>query len=144
MVGLNASASLCRDWSTFHKHGRGRSDYKLMRAFDDSKLRGVYMTDLFKGVYTTTGKELRLQIGEGDVDVHEHIRAFRAEMRDIGAGRPPRVILFGEEVNWYFMMMRLHIDFPNPIKCPHYSRASPAVWHRDVMRTLGKLSRPAR
>ena len=47
LLGLNISRSLTNTWSNFHDNSHAR---KIKYACTDTKLRGSYITDIFKGI----------------------------------------------------------------------------------------------
>ena len=78
-LALNISYPLTnKPWSNFHG---GRHDRKLKYACNDNKLRGSYITDIFKGV--AEPKSAKFKNILTDKIVSENVNLFNQEMGDI-------------------------------------------------------------
>lgn len=91
LLGLNVSRSLTnRPWSNFHDNSHAR---KLRYACNNTKLRGSYITDLFKDIVEPKSNNLRSVLTEGVIE--ENILFFDQEMRDIQITDDTRFVIFG-------------------------------------------------
>lgn len=90
LLGLNISRPLTNKWSNFHDNSHAR---KLKYACNDTKLRGSYITDLFKGIVkprlTGLNKILTTKI------IDENVDFFNQEMKDIKMNDKSQFIIFG-------------------------------------------------
>jgi hypothetical protein len=102
-VGLNISKELDRkSWSNFRG---GAHDRKLKYACNDTKLRGAYITDLFK----FDGKDKSMiepnsgKFKPTPIQIEKNIKKFTQEMLDIGISKNESVlIILGKKAQWYF------------------------------------------
>ena len=118
MVGLNVSADISgRWWTNFHA---GRNDPKLRMAFNESRFRGAYMTDIVKSVVQVNGAELMKAIRRGEIDIQEHVCLFREEMHFVGADQNSQFLVFGNDAAGEFKK-HLAYAFPNFVHCEHFA-----------------------
>ncbi len=137
VIGLNVSASIDKDWQNFRG---GRHDRKLKYAFNDSVLRGSYITDLYKGIIDPNSLSLHRGLEKGIIE--ENVEFFNQEMRDIGLSRDSRFILLGTETSIVGMHFKMYFQkyFPaNPaIFYRHYSsRGTDENWVTGIWSRLG-------
>ena len=112
-LGLNISASLInKPWINFHS---GRHDRKLKFACNDTKLRGSYITDLFKNIPEANSTNFFKNLN--DRIIKENVNLFNQEMKDIKIAKDTQFILFGtptsliaKSFNEYFKQ-----EYKNPI-----------------------------
>lgn len=137
MVGLNISAPLPYPWANFRI---GRNDRKLIHAFNNSKYRGAYMTDIVKGEVEVRSDNIKKRIKNGELDIRKHIEAFETEMNDIGANDRSLFILFGGLVDDLFQKY-LSSRFPTSIACQHYAvYGSSESWAGHSLKLLSGMS----
>ena len=130
MVGLNVSADISgRRWTNFHA---GRNDHKLTMAFNESRFRGAYMTDIVKSLVMVKATDVMKGIRRGDVNIAEHAETFREEMRFIGEDRERLFFLFGRDAVSIFEK-HLARSFPNFVRCEHFAcYRKKEDWLRDL------------
>ena len=90
LIGLNISKPV-RVWGNFRG---GKHDRKLKIAFNNSFVRGSYMTDLIKKVEkssTAIKKELKCD----ELDISKHVKSFTEELNTIGVNDKTKFIIFG-------------------------------------------------
>lgn len=124
VLGLNISKKLKHEiWSNFHG---GKFDRRLKYAFNNNKYRGIYLTDIFKGVETVSVKELRKKLT--DKIIKENVEFFTKEMKNVKISNKTRFILIGKDVEKYFeknfkenLKNIFKINDNNFIKYRHYS-----------------------
>jgi len=94
LLGLNISQPLENTpWSNFH---RGPSNVrKLKYACNDTKLRGSYITDIFKGIIEPASAKFRSVLT--DRIINENVSLFNQEMRDIKISDVSQFIIFGAQ-----------------------------------------------
>ena len=134
MVGLNISADISGQWWTnFHA---GRNDPKLRLAFNDSRFRGSYMTDIVKSVIQVNGAELMKGIRRGEIDMREHVNLFLNEMDFIGADQKSLFLVFGNDAGGLFEK-HLASAFPNFVRCEHFAcYRKKEDWLRDLWKAI--------
>lgn len=130
VVGLNVSKTLTIAWSNFHS---GRHDNKLQAAFNNSVVRGAYMTDLIK-YNNPNSQNIDTYFAERNNanEIKRQIAYFQKELWDVGAKPETIFILLGRQVQQYFTFF-LHQDFfsNRRIFLPHYSaRGTDEEWLR--------------
>lgn len=117
-LGLNISEFLGKPlWSNFHidKNGRiGRHDRKLMFACNDSKLRGSYITDIFKDLPIAKASEVKKYIKEHPEVIPRHVDFFNKEMIDINSDKNTVFIVLGADSS--FLLKCFNEHFKNKIK----------------------------
>ena len=94
VVGLNVSASIKGDWLNFRT---GRHDRKLKYAFNNSEIRGAYITDLYKGIVDPSSLSLHKGLQNNYEVIEQNINLFIQEMKDIGIRSESRFIIMGPE-----------------------------------------------
>jgi hypothetical protein len=97
LLGLNISRPLTNKWSNFHDNSHAR---KLKYACNDSKLRGSYMTDIFKGIVKSRSTAFNKILTDNIVS--ENVNFFIQEMEDIGLNDESQFIIFGGLTAQYF------------------------------------------
>ncbi len=91
LVGLNISHSLAgKAWSNFHG---GKHDRKLKYACNDTKLRGSYITDIFKDIDEVSSKNLKNILTEKVIN--KNVSFFNQEMKDIKISGDTQFIVLG-------------------------------------------------
>jgi len=130
MVGLNVSADVSgRSWRNFHM---GKNDPRLRLAFNESPLRGAYMTDVLKDVVISKATNVRRMIRAGAIDAAEHAREFAIEMSSIGADTSTTFLVFGCDAQWVYTKY-LASTFPDFINCEHFGcYRTTADWLLDL------------
>lgn len=117
LLGLNISRLLDKPfWSNFHDNTHAR---KLKYACNDTKLRGSYITDLFKDTPEPNAVELERLLT--DRIINKNVNIFKQEMQDIKISNVSTLIVFGSLTakcfNKYFKQ-----NYKNQvINCQHYS-----------------------
>lgn len=97
-LGLNISGSLNNvDWINFHG---GIHDRKLKFAANETKLRGAYITDLFKDISEAQSSKIDKLLTKGVID--KNVQSFRKEMKAIRIVDDSHFIIFGEKAKKYF------------------------------------------
>lgn len=90
LLGLNISRPLAGAWSNFHDNSHAR---KLRYACNNTKLRGSYMTDIFKGIVQPNSGNFKDMLT--DEIIHENVQFFNQEMKDIKINNDSEFIIFG-------------------------------------------------
>lgn len=91
LLGLNISRPLIdQHWSNFHDNSHAR---KLRYACNDTKLRGSYMTDMFKGIVQPSSANFRSLLT--DKIIQDNVQFFNKEMKDIKITDDTQFIIFG-------------------------------------------------
>jgi hypothetical protein len=136
MVGLNVSADVSgHRWTNFHA---GKNDPKLRLAFNDSRLRGSYMTDVVKNLVIVKAADVIKGIRRGEIDMSEHVELFVNEMDFIGADNSSLFLVFGNDAAGEFKK-HLASTFPNFIHCEHFAcYRKKEDWLRDLWTTIDK------
>ena len=97
-IGLNIARPLTnKSWSNFHG---GRHDRKLKYACNDNKLRGSYITDIFKNIPETKSTNLK-KILTNKV-IRKNVLFFNQEMKEIKINKSTQFILLGKLTAEYF------------------------------------------
>jgi len=90
-LGLNISHPLAKGtWSNFHG---GKHDRKLKYACNDNKLRGSYITDIFKGIDEPRSNKFRDLLT--DKIIRKNVNQFNQEMNDLKINNNTQFIIFG-------------------------------------------------
>lgn len=140
-IGLNISRLLDTPaWSNFHG---GKHDRKLMFACNNSKLKGSYLTDIFKGIPTTTAvefaTELKKCITNDSKFIDKQIADFNKEMEDIKIGKDTVLVVLGNDARKYFKKY-FQNEYENKLVyyC-HYSyyRIPDEEWVNGLWKKLG-------
>lgn len=96
LLGLNMSRALTRKpWSNFHDNTHSR---KIRYACNDTKLRGSYITDIFKDIANPSSGNFFKTISE-DV-IKDNVNFFNQEMRDIGINSDTKFVVFGTQTSF--------------------------------------------
>lgn len=92
LLGLNFSRPLIKaiKWSNFHDNSHAR---KLRYACNDTKLRGSYMTDIFKGIVKSRSTNFEKILTYKKIK--EDVNFFNEEMMDIKINSDSQFIIFG-------------------------------------------------
>lgn len=125
LLGLNVSRILdSGHWSNFHDNTHAR---KLKYACNDTKLRGSYITDIFKGIDEPSSAKLEESL-TGKI-ISKNVYTFKQEMRDIKLRDDSQFIIFGNLTGKYFDKY-FASDYKNKIICVrHYSsRGTDQEW----------------
>jgi hypothetical protein len=96
LLGLNMSHPLtCKPWLNFHDNTHAR---KIRYACNDTKLRGSYITDIFKGITNPSSGDFLKNVSE-DV-IKDNVDFFNQEMKDIGINSDSQFIVFGTQTSF--------------------------------------------
>ena len=132
LIALNPSKDLYtaiqtgerKPWANFHGGGGGggNNDSKLKYAINDTILKGLYMTDLFKEVALTQDELLRKVKDNPDEIVPRNIDLLKQELIDVNVDEHTTFILIGGKVQEYWEQYFMSEFNSNPvIRNPHYS-----------------------
>ena len=66
-------------------------------AFNDSPVRGSYMTDLYKGIVDSKAHSLESYLDENTHVIPEHVAIFIKEMEDVGLTDESTFLVLGPE-----------------------------------------------
>lgn len=90
-LGLNISRPLLdKSWANFHG---GKHDRKIKYACNDNRLRGSYITDIFKGVAEPNSSKLKQNITNEIIS--KNVQFFNLEMKDLKINDESIFIIFG-------------------------------------------------
>lgn len=137
LIGLNISKPV-EIWGNFRG---GKHDRKLKYAFNDSPIRGAYMTDLFR-IEMKESTNLARFIKCNPNIVEENVSRFIDEMRDLRINDETRFIILGKEqsILGKYFRLEFHKYFKkNPIIYHrHYSsRGTDKEWVESIWKSLG-------
>lgn len=134
-VGLNISRLLREpSWSNFHG---GRHDRKLMYACNDTKLRGSYITDIFKDLPKTRASEVKKYLEEHPKFLEENVSSFKKEMVDIEISRDTVFVVLGNDARRYFKKYFQNGYENKPVYYCHYSsRGTDEDWVNGLWKIL--------
>ncbi|HNO71524.1 MAG TPA: hypothetical protein PKO16_07135 [Bacteroidia bacterium] len=138
IVGLNVSASINGNWRNFRG---GKHDRKLKYAFNDTFLRGSYITDLYKDIIDPDSLSFHNKIkGEKEI-IQQHVDSFVQEMSDIGANSETIYIVLGTEKsvtgNHFSRYFQSHFAKNKVIFHRHYSgRGTDESWVTSMWTAL--------
>jgi hypothetical protein len=135
-LGLNISKPLLvASWSNFHG---GKNDRKLMYACNNTKLRGSYLTDIFKGIPEPKSAKLNQYIKVNPSEVIKNVKFFKQEMTDIEISTNTVFVVLGKGVLPFFMDY-FYSDYNNKVICyPHYaSHGTDKDWVEGLWNELG-------
>lgn len=90
-LGLNVSGSGVKNWPNFH--GGSIHDRKLKYACNDNKLRGSYITDIFKDIVEPISLKVKNIINAKIIE--KNIAFFNQEMKDIKINNDSIFIILG-------------------------------------------------
>lgn len=90
LIGLNISKPV-RVWGNFRG---GKHDRKLKIAFNNSFVRGSYMTDLIKKVEKSS-TEIEKELRCGELDISKHVKFFTEELELLCVNDKTKFIVFG-------------------------------------------------
>lgn len=98
LLGLNVSGLLNNiNWVNFHS---GKHDRKIKYACNDTKLRGSYMTDIFKDLPEPNSNKIDVILTQKLID--QNVELFNKEMKDIKINNETKFIIFGKKAFEYF------------------------------------------
>jgi hypothetical protein len=139
ILGLNISAPLDKHWQNFHG---GRHDRKMKYAFNDTVVRGAYMTDIYKEIVDVNAVGLDKYIRSNRLLIYENVKKFKAELADVKLMDNSTFVVLGPEnsilgrhFNDYFRP-----NFPNHpvIFHRHYSSwGKDEAWVESIWGALG-------
>lgn len=90
-LGLNIASPLTeKSWINFHG---GKHDRKIKYACNDTKLRGSYLTDIFKGIVASRSTKFESILT--DEIISKNVNLFNKEMRGIKINEVTQFIVFG-------------------------------------------------
>jgi hypothetical protein len=135
MIGLNISGHLEHNWQNFHSNHRGSHDRRLMKAFNQNKFRGAYMTDFIKNI--AEPKSVLVNKYLNSPYIEESRKKFEEELRDLGSTNP-LIILFGSDNSKFVKSFKkLHANHFNIKNIPHYSSwGSDSDWINNALKIL--------
>lgn len=113
LLGLNISAALGKEpWVNFHG---GKHDRKLKYACNDTKLRGSYITDLFKDLPEAKSNKLNDQLTEKIIK--ENVKFFNQEMSDVKVNSNSQFVVFGKQDSRIAQIFNKYFnqEYKNPI-----------------------------
>lgn len=117
LLGLNISRTLdMSSWSNFHDNSYAR---RLKYACNDNRLRGSYITDIFKDIAEPNAANLKQILTEKKVN--QDLTFFNQEMQDIKANSTTQFIVFGSLAAHFFKKYFQQNDRTQQIFCQHYS-----------------------
>lgn len=90
-LGLNISGHETKDWSNFH--GGSIHDRKLKYSCNDNKLRGSYITDIFKNVFESDSTKIKDVLTEKII--RENVSLFNQEMKGIKISEKSQFVILG-------------------------------------------------
>ncbi len=117
IIGLNISQQV-GIWENFRG---GKHDRKLKYAFNDTEIRGSYMTDLFK-IEMIRSSDLKRYICEQRDVLITNIKCFKHEMESIEIKTKTRFVLLFSETSFFGNL------FKGSFKC--YFKENPFVFHQ--------------
>lgn len=138
LLGLNISATLGQEaWVNFHG---GKHDRKLKYACNDTKLRGSYITDLFKDLPEAKSNKLKDQLTEEIIK--ENVKIFNQEMEDIKIHDKSQFIILGTQNSQIAKVFNKYFNskYKNTVIYQyHYSfyGITDEVWVQGLWRKLG-------
>jgi len=133
-LGLNISKDLKNSaWSNFHG---GKHDRKLMRACNETKLRGSYLTDIFKDIPESKSFKLKKYIDKNISVIKENVDYFNKEMKDIGVDENTVFIVLGVNASKYFKKYFQHKYKNKVLNYYHYSYwgITDKKWVKELLR----------
>ncbi len=138
LIGLNISADI-DTWGNFRG---GRHDRKLKYAFNNSFIRGAYMTDLFKNITEAKSNNIPKLLRQNPDIITRNVSMFIDEMRDLKISSATRFIVLGTEKSILAKYFKSHFQgfFPaNPVMYHrHYSsRGTDKDWVESMWKALG-------
>ena len=103
-LALNISEPLKnKPWCNFHG---GKHDRKIKYASNNTKLRGSYITDLFKGIVEAKSNNFWSKLDQKLIN--DNVEFFKTEMIDLSITNKTRFILFGKENSTIANMFNKH------------------------------------
>ena len=132
IVGLNASGSI-KKFQNFHCKHRGGRDSWLREAFNDSRFRGAYMTDIIKN--DKSPRQFLVDLDEGNIS--KNVKDFREEMAFMGC-RDPFIIAIGDKTT-EILRENLPELIGNIHSIPHYARRKPAITKEEFTGSIKRL-----
>jgi hypothetical protein len=134
LIALNKSIDIdLFYWKNFHDYTHSR---KLAYACNKTKLRGSYMTDLFKDLPEAVASNLDKNMT--NQKVKESVEFFVNEMQDVNITPSSEFIIFGQVARKYYEKYFAQ-HFTNPYKIVrHYSdfRMSDEAWIAEFWETI--------
>jgi len=137
LVGLNISSPV-EIWTNFRG---GKHDRKLKYAFNDSILKGSYMTDLFKTDINVNSFNYYESIKENHKLIERNVSLFVNEMADLKISSDTTFIIFGTEksliTKLYKTYFQKHFTNIKVIYHRHYSsRGFDKDWVESIWNEL--------
>ncbi|MVN22556.1 hypothetical protein [Mucilaginibacter arboris] len=136
-VGLNISNEI-GTWGNFRG---GKHDRKLKYAFNDSSLKGSYMTDLFKNIINPKSNDFYKFIKDKTDVIEENVLGFVQEMNDLKVSTETCFIVLGTEESitgkLFKEYFQRHFTNTSIIYHRHYSsRGFDKDWVESIWETL--------
>lgn len=134
-LGKRISSKKRLAWKNFHSENPEAADYKLRYAVAESPFEGSYITDLFKGVPTKTGKELKKKLEENPSLIGKNLTILKAELSQIS--KKPILVALGRDTEKYLNEM-LRDDNFEIVYLPHYSARLNLERYREQLLDIDK------
>ncbi|MDO8512411.1 MAG: hypothetical protein Q7S57_04005 [bacterium] len=138
LLGLNISRPLTdKPWSNFHDNSHAR---KLRYACNDTKLRGSYITDIFKGIVKPSSSKFRNVLTKEIIS--ENVKFFNQEMKDISIDSKTKLIVLGTPTSLLAKLFDEHFKQNYKNEIIHYNHYSYYVltdkaWVEGLWNILG-------
>lgn len=135
-LGLNVSKELDKAfWSNFHG---GRHDRKLMIACNDTKLRGSYITDIFKDLPITKASDVEKYLEAHPEQIKKNVDSFNNEMSDIGINEDSVFIVLGVMAQKFYENEFRGVYKNKYVNYRHYScHGTDEAWVNGLGKELG-------
>jgi len=137
-LALNMSKSV-KTWSNWENfHGGSPHDRKLMYALNRTKLRGSYLTDLFKGIPQKDSNKFEENLTESDIK--QNVKFFKEEMKDIKLKPHSTFVILGKTNTYNLFKEHFKPHFENKaVPYYHYSYygLSDEEWVKELWKKLG-------
>ncbi|MBI1833357.1 MAG: hypothetical protein HYR90_00880 [Candidatus Andersenbacteria bacterium] len=144
-LGLNVSQSLgSAAWVNFHggKHAR-----KLKYALNDTKLRGSYITDIFKDLPAPKSSDIVKILADDPSLITQNVEFFKREMADIRVTAESVFVVLGTPTSYISRYFRTyyHHNFSNLKFVNYYHYAyyalTDSTWVEGLWNELGVEAR---
>ena len=138
LLAMNPSDILVPEpWVNFRG---GKHDRKLKYACNDTKLRGSYITDLFKDIAEANSNNIKGHLNNETIETN--VRLFNQEMTDIKISKDTKFIVLGVPNSFLAQCFNLHFkqQYKNEtIYYCHYSyyKLTDKAWVTGFWKKLG-------
>ncbi len=129
-IGLNISQKVSL-WGNFRG---GKHDRKLKYAFNHTKIRGSYLTDLIKNVVGKNSSEILRKVKNREINIDVHVDSFKEEMKDLKIDDSSKFLVFGSAARELFEShYEKHFPENKAYFLKHYSsRGTDEEWVTNV------------